>query len=63
MKTGGSLEHVHEYIKIRMSLFEEKNNAKFEELAIQALEKDKNNKVASVANLLRRVKKSGLSGD
>ena len=46
-----------------MSLFEEKNNAKFEELAIQALEKDKNNKVASVANLLRRVKKSGLSGD
>ena len=42
-----SIEHVHEYIKTRMNLLGEKNNERFEGLALKALEGDKlrNNKV------------------
>lgn len=35
-----SMEHVHEYIKLRQVIFEEKDLAKFENLAITALKED-----------------------
>jgi len=62
---SASIEHVHEYIKLRMTFFEDKNGEKFEDLAVQALtqEPNKNDKVEKVVNLLRRVKKAGASGD
>lgn len=60
-----SLEHVHEYIKIRATLLDDKNNAKFEDLAAEALDSDpkKNFKVEVAENLHRRLVKLGLSGD
>jgi hypothetical protein len=33
-----SIEHTHEYIKLRLKVFEDKNLKKFEEIAITALE-------------------------
>jgi hypothetical protein len=34
------MESVHEYIKLRMNLFEDKDGARFEDLAVQALTAD-----------------------
>lgn len=37
---GNSLEHVHEYIKLRMKVFGDENAKKFEDIAINALTQD-----------------------
>lgn len=63
---AASIEHVHEYVKMKTVLLGEKGEAtKYEEMALAALEQDANKagKVYVVANTLRRLVKSGATGD
>lgn len=59
-----SVEHVHEYIKGRQTLFSETEGDRFLTLALTALEKDskKQGKVYLVANTLRRLQKAAVAG-
>ena len=65
-KTKTSIEHANEYIKLRMKVVTNpsENAAKYQEIAIAALESDlnKGEKVKAVENLMRRVVKSGSDG-
>ncbi len=65
-KAETSIEHANEYIKLRMKVVTNpsENAAKYQEIAITALESDlnKGDKVKAVENLMRRVVKSGSDG-
>ena len=56
---------MNELIKIRSRIYGETTPEKFEQLALQALASDTNrkSKVYQAANLLRRLRKLGASGD
>ena len=55
-----SIEHVNELIKVKQTLFREVNPEESEQLALNALNKDKQRqgKVFKAANLLRRLRKA-----
>lgn len=61
---ANQLEYVLEYIKLRMSLFEEKDGSKFEKIAITALGNDenKNSKLEVAINIHRRLLNCGSEG-
>jgi FKBP-type peptidyl-prolyl cis-trans isomerase len=65
-KAKTSIENANEYIKLRMKVVANaaENGAKFQEIAIAALENDTNKgeKVKKAENLLRRIVKSGSDG-
>jgi hypothetical protein len=65
LKSGNTqLEHAHEYIKLRMKLFGDTNAAKFEDIAVKALESDseKQSKIAYAENMHKRLLKAKASG-
>jgi FKBP-type peptidyl-prolyl cis-trans isomerase len=65
-KAKTSIENANEYIKLRMKVVANaaENGAKFQEIAVAALENDTNKgeKVKKAENLLRRIVKSGSDG-
>ena len=66
LKTNGnSMEHTHEYIKLRGKLFGDKDHGKFEKLATNALEKDlkKEGKVIVAVKMHKRLIKAGSNGE
>ena len=59
------IENVNEYIKLRQNFFKDSSAEQNEQIAIKALEDDKErqNKIALVETLHRRVVKTGSNGD
>ena len=62
---SNSLEHVHEYIKIRQTMFGDKDSGKFETIATTALGQDSmiHTKVYASINTHKRLLKAGAKGD
>jgi hypothetical protein len=59
-----SIEHVHEYIKLRQKFFGDKDVNKFEGLTVTALNSDpkKNDKIYQSIDLHKRLVKAGANG-
>ena len=62
---SNSIEHVHEYIKMKHKFFAEKDSKKLESLAVQALTNDPNkaSKINQAENLHRLLIKLGSDGE
>ena len=60
-----SLEHVHEYIKVKFAILNEKDTAKFLDYASEVIDHDPKiqDKVKKVKNLLERLVKCNVNVD